>query len=517
MDIFEACITGNLERVQELIAQGVNVNSHTHSTTPLMWAASTQVEYQQNSLEIVKLLISANADINVRDIDGSTALMHACMYNNLPVLQVLIDNGAEVEATNDNGLTPLMIASNYGNLLIVKKLLSLGVSTTKKDNINEYTALRLAIKGNHLLVVQELLTDNNIRANINIDRDADNRTLLIEAASNGNLAIVKELLGAGADVNAKGGNDYSTALSFAIASPNGLEVIKELIRAGANNDRGDMLIVAIENHNSEALKYFIESNFSNVNMLNLQDTGSMETALMFAARKEILEIVKELIILGADVNLQNTDGNTALMFAAEKGNLSIVKELIKAGANVKIKNNKGKLAHSTDEEINKLLKVSPPNTKCETLVNRWLKSEIPNLQLLNTNSPTISEIDMLVVHSKGSVTRQEVIDCLKFKKIQLSPELQTNLETSMCPLCLMNKNLNIIENTHPFRVCVLPCGHTFHKECIEGNFKRETDRRLPHTCPLCRKEYNTPATPLMLGGYHNKLQKYQQKLKLIKN
>ncbi len=63
-----------------------------------------------------------------------------------------------------------------------------------------------------------------------------------------------------------------------------------------------------------------------------------ETALMWFALNDNLEIVKELIKAGAKVNVVGKSGNTALGYAiiAHSHNTEMVKELIKAGADVNL-------------------------------------------------------------------------------------------------------------------------------------------------------------------------------------
>jgi len=58
------------------------------------------------------------------------------------------------------------------------------------------------------------------------------------------------------------------------------------------------------------------------------------TALICAAAKGYIDIVKMLLSSGADVNLSNNDGWTALTCAAAKGYIEIVKTLLSSGADV---------------------------------------------------------------------------------------------------------------------------------------------------------------------------------------
>lgn len=56
--------------------------------------------------------------------------------------------------------------------------------------------------------------------------------------------------------------------------------------------------------------------------------------LMRAAAIGHVELVKELLSEGVDVNQRGPRGSTALMFAAGAGHLDIVRELVHSGADV---------------------------------------------------------------------------------------------------------------------------------------------------------------------------------------
>jgi ankyrin repeat protein len=58
----------------------------------------------------VKALIRGGADVNVRDEDGATPLMHAALLAGPRVVRQLIDGGAVVNAANRFGATALMWA-----------------------------------------------------------------------------------------------------------------------------------------------------------------------------------------------------------------------------------------------------------------------------------------------------------------------------------------------------------------------------------------------------------------------
>ena len=61
------------------------------------------------------------------------------------------------------------------------------------------------------------------------------------------------------------------------------------------------------------------------------------TALIIAASKGHVEILKILLNAGADTSIQNEHGATALHYAAQNGHVEILKALLDAGADVNIK------------------------------------------------------------------------------------------------------------------------------------------------------------------------------------
>ncbi len=122
--------------------------------------------------------------------------------------------------------------------------------------------------------------------------------VIINAARNGDVEVVKTYLKTGGDVNAL--NPYGgSAIMFAARAGN-TDVVKLLISAGAD--------------------------------LNIQGRSAGTSALIWAAQYESLDIVKLLIEAGADINLVNHKGNNALYFAIENGNKEIEKLLRSAGA-----------------------------------------------------------------------------------------------------------------------------------------------------------------------------------------
>ncbi len=93
----------------------------------------SQVEW--GSIEKVRLLIAAGADIEARTEHGDTALQRAVIRNRLGMVELLIALGADVNAkyTGEGGGTALTLAVRSERLAITKCLLDAGADTEVRD------------------------------------------------------------------------------------------------------------------------------------------------------------------------------------------------------------------------------------------------------------------------------------------------------------------------------------------------------------------------------------------------
>jgi ankyrin repeat protein len=85
------------------------------------------------NLQIIAILIKADAKLNPVDQLGDTPLHLAADRNQTEAAKLLADAGAEVDAQNKDGMTPLMIAASRGNLELVRALLAKGANPNKSD------------------------------------------------------------------------------------------------------------------------------------------------------------------------------------------------------------------------------------------------------------------------------------------------------------------------------------------------------------------------------------------------
>jgi len=102
MNIQAAVISGNLEIVEQHISAGTNINQKDQmsGSTPLITAVTF------DKIDIVKALINAKADLNIKNNDGSTALHSAAFFCHVEIVQLLIDAKANKTTKNNFGVTP---------------------------------------------------------------------------------------------------------------------------------------------------------------------------------------------------------------------------------------------------------------------------------------------------------------------------------------------------------------------------------------------------------------------------
>ena len=146
----------------------------------------------------------------------------------------LLQNGAFVEPTTENGNeTALIVASRKGHSLIVEQLLEAGVNITD-HKCNFQRAFWEACSCGHSDVVGILLAAGAV---IDPLQESQNLTTPLQAAcENGHAEVVDKLLEAGANVNRIAG-PHQTALQAACFANQG-DIINKLLEAGADVNLG---------------------------------------------------------------------------------------------------------------------------------------------------------------------------------------------------------------------------------------------------------------------------------------
>jgi len=64
----------------------------------------------RNRLDIFKLLLSKNADVNIAGPSGRTCLHEACLISHMELTKLILEKNPDVNARDEEGMTPLHMA-----------------------------------------------------------------------------------------------------------------------------------------------------------------------------------------------------------------------------------------------------------------------------------------------------------------------------------------------------------------------------------------------------------------------
>ena len=225
ISIHKAVIDGNIKAVKQHIAAGTDVNMKNDvGLTPLHFAAG------EGHKEVAELLITNGADVNVKQKDGSVPLHLAVSKE---ISELLIAKGADVNVKNNWGATPLLAAVVKGHKEIVQLLISKDTDVNAKVSLGVkqgLTALDAANETNHP-EISDLLRKHGGKTGKKLKADIEDISIH-KFAFDGNIAVVKQLLADGVNVNAKE-EDGGTALHWA-AQEGHKEIVELLISSGAD-------------------------------------------------------------------------------------------------------------------------------------------------------------------------------------------------------------------------------------------------------------------------------------------
>jgi len=119
-----ACAKGDLLMVREMLSSDkIDINAMNGKVGPCLVSSS-----YNGHMDIVKLMLERNANINVRDEKGTTPLVNAVVGNKAEIVELLLLGGADPDLVvpDANGkpgdITALKIARAKGNLEIVRLL-----------------------------------------------------------------------------------------------------------------------------------------------------------------------------------------------------------------------------------------------------------------------------------------------------------------------------------------------------------------------------------------------------------
>ncbi|KAF3016531.1 hypothetical protein E8E14_011820 [Neopestalotiopsis sp. 37M] len=320
-------------------------------------------------------------------------LVRAAKYRAVWCTKLILGHSFVDAGSNPSGMNIFVQGHQDGNPRSQQSELDDHVNVIPLGEAHNEAFITAVGKGS--IEITRLLLERGVDVNF---RNEFGQTALSEAIQNHHTAILELLLEKGADVNIPEHDDYTHLTSAVIRDRMG--VAKLLIANGADlnfrNETGQTALhYAARGHRVrlERQPYITLHN----------ETG--ETALHYSARVWNTDMVKMLILKGADLNIRNDTGETALYQAIGEGNMEMIELILANGVDLTNKSSTGQTA------LHKAVHCGDTRTAIMLLAKK------ANFNVLDDNGMTIlheasihgnAEIVQLLLEKGSDVTTTDV-------------------------------------------------------------------------------------------------------------
>ncbi|XP_035512327.1 E3 ubiquitin-protein ligase MIB2 isoform X3 [Morone saxatilis] len=246
-----------------------------------------QVAAHQGHMEVVKALLQANGSIEVKDEDGDTALHYTAFGNQAEIARLLLSKGANVNLLNNSMCTALHIAVNKGFTDVVRVLTEHSADVNLQDSYGD-TPLHDAIAKDFRNIIEILVLVPNIDFTQQNHRGFN---LLHYAALKGNKLATEKILARA----------------------------RQLVDVKKEDGFSALHLAALNNHRDVA-EILIKEGRCDINTRNNRN----QTPLQLTVTQGHTDLVQMLVAEGADVNMEDEDGNTAMHVALLRPQLANV-------------------------------------------------------------------------------------------------------------------------------------------------------------------------------------------------
>ncbi|KXJ15102.1 Transient receptor potential cation channel subfamily A member 1 [Exaiptasia diaphana] len=324
-----------VEILKMLLRAGADIDvkgsSKIHAMTPLLCAAKF------NAIESSKVLIREGASVSAKNCYGQTALHHAVRRQNIKIVELLLTEGKmDVNVVDIDKTTALHIAAHVGDEMSTKLLLFHGIEIKAQDN-DGFTAFHVAAREGKNDVLRTLLQTGterrqavSMRTLLQTARDhkmdttmlldmPDNygNTCLHLAVKHGRCSTTQICLNFGASLCVWESSSLQTPLHFAAVSGN-LCVLRALFEGkdlDLHAEDGDgmtpVLRASLEG-NRDVIEYLLDQGAH----VNAPPNTGFPSPLMCAVKRDQHKTMKFLLSKGAQVDQIDTQWRNCLHIAA---------------------------------------------------------------------------------------------------------------------------------------------------------------------------------------------------------
>lgn len=351
------------------------------NTTPLYWAVTC------GSVDVIKVLVSAGADVNVINYEGYTLLVRAVSLGHHHLIPYLVETcKIDPDIAGEGAKTALHVAIEN------KDIHSLGELVKIDANIPQSVVNTLAQSGSMKLIE---FVQTRFQLNWN-EQDMKGKYPLFLAAERGFSEVVEFLLKLNVNIMAKdrkfrtaihavveGGDEKSLALLLQVANQHKcldhilnardkytgsercflvrgrdkgtlafhyvnvdrmlIDVFRQITRAGGSLDVAQYGSMILSGWGAQPAPEIVDEVDEKYNTSKIDSSSPDDmTPLHVAILKEKEQCALDLIAAGCDVNIKDCFGLRPLHMAGMRGMLSVVIKLMEHGADTNAKDEKGR-------------------------------------------------------------------------------------------------------------------------------------------------------------------------------
>lgn len=268
---------GNIDSVREIITKYPDkVDQKSSGKTAL------QVASHQGHKEIILLLLEAGANLELQDEDGDTALHYSAFGNQPSVMELLLTKGANINALNKGGCNTLHVAVNKQYVKCVRVLLEppgrVNIRVSQQDAYGD-TALHDAIGKENRQIIDLLINYPGVDFTLRNNRGFN---VLHHAALKGNNFATERIL----------------------------QKCRHIVDIKKDDGFSALHLAALNGHR-EVANTLLTVGQAQLDIRN----NRLQTPLLLAVSQGHMSLIELLVSKGADINVEDEDGDTCLHLA----------------------------------------------------------------------------------------------------------------------------------------------------------------------------------------------------------
>ena len=297
------------------------------------------------SIEAIDLKIKEGHDIAQANSNNFDAVVYAILQNvpNKTIQYIQSKKGNDVNKLTHDGRTYIFWAAYKGNVEFMAYLLKKGAKTDLTDDKGNTILNFAASSGQQNTKVYDLCLANG--ANLKTDLNPDGANALVLAApSDVNFKLINYFQSKGLDLHSVDNN--GNGVFNYVAKTGNIKLMNALVEKGVKGNDQAFLFAAYGTRgtaNGVEVYRYLSSLGLDPNVSNKEGISPLH---IVASRSEDIELIHYVLEQGLDASSKDSKGNNAVMNAASRNTLEIVKVFMKNVKTVNDTNKKGQSALS---------------------------------------------------------------------------------------------------------------------------------------------------------------------------